>query len=384
MSTAAIPESSWFDGELRLFRDALQRFIVKEVIPNEERWRAQKHVDREFWRLAGSQGFLCTDIPSEYGGVGGDVRHEIVLSEELTRAYSNSWGRAVHSILANYILRHGREEQKQRYLPGMARGEIIGAIAMTEPDAGSDLQSIRTRADKDGDDYRINGAKTFITNGYSADLVGLVCKTDPAERARGMSIILIETKGLDGFRVGKLLDKMGMRGQEAAELFFSDVRVPQSQLLGHTEGKGFFQLMADLPYERVMIMARAQAAIEAALATTVAHAKTRTLFGQKLIEMQNARFKLAEVKTLAAIGRVYLDHCIEQLRRGELDAVTAAMGKLWLANAQNDAAAECLQLFGGYGYIMESPIAHAYVDARVQTIYGGSNEVMKEIIARSL
>lgn len=376
--------SPWRTEELEMFRESLVRFIEREVTPNEQRWRAQKHVDRDFWRLAGAAGFLCTDIPEAYGGMGADFRYEVVLSEELTKANSTSWGRAVHSILANYIARHGTEEQKQRYLPAMARGELIGAIAMTEPAAGSDLQSIQTRAIKDGDDYVITGSKTFITNGFSADLVGLVCKTDPSLRAKGMSIILVETKDLPGFAVGKLLNKMGMKGQEAAELFFDGARVPQGQLLGTEEGKGFFQLMADLPYERTMIMVRAQAAIEAALAMTVTHCRGRELFSQKLIEMQNTRFKLAEVKTIATIGRVFLDHCIAQLHAGDLDAVTAAIGKLWLANMQNEVVAECLQLFGGYGYIMESPIADTYVDARVQTIYGGSNEVMKEVIARSL
>jgi acyl-CoA dehydrogenase len=376
--------SPWMTEELALFRDSVRRFIEREVTPNEPRWRAQKHVDRAFWLKAGEAGLLLTDVPAEHGGMGGDFRYEVVLSEELARANSSAWGRAVHNILAQYIARHGTAAQKARYLPAMARGEMIGAIAMTEPGAGSDLQSIRASAIRDGDDYVINGSKTFITNGYSADLVGLVCKTDPAQRARGMSIVLVETADLSGFSVGKLLDKMGMKGQEAAELFFSDVRVPCGQLLGAQEGQGFFQLMADLPYERTMIMVRAQAAIEAALAMTVDHAKSRKLFGGKLIDLQNTRFKLAEVKTLATIGRVFLDHCIERLARGDLDATTAAIGKLWLANSQNEVVAECLQLFGGYGYIMDYPIADAYVDARVQTIYGGSNEVMKEIIARSL
>ena len=376
--------SPWRNEELDLFRASLKRFIEREVAPNETRWQAQKHVDREFWLKAGESGYLCTDIPNQYGGAGADFRYEAVLSEELVKANSTSWGRAVHSILANYILRYGTEKQKQRYLPKMARGELIGAIAMTEPNAGSDLQSVKTRAIKDADDYIIDGAKTFITNGYSADLIGLVCKTDPEQRANGMSIILVETKDLEGFGVGNLLDKMGMKGQEATELFFDGVRVPQSQLLGDQEGQGFYQLMSDLPYERTMIMVRAQAAIETALKITVAHCKERELFSKKLFELQNTRFKLAEVKAIATIGRVFLDHCIDQLYKGELDSVTAAIGKFWLANMQNDVVAECLQLFGGYGYIMEYPIAHAYVDARVQTIYGGSNEVMKEIIARSL
>lgn len=377
-------QSPWMTEELTLFRDSARKFIEQEVAPHEMRWREQKSVDREFWLKAGEAGLLLTDIAVEYGGGGGDFRFEVVLSEELARANSSSWGRAVSNILAQYIARHGSDQQKEHYLPRMASGEIIGAIAMTEPGAGSDLQSIRTSAVRDGDEYVINGSKTFITNGASADLVGLVCKTDPTQRAKGMSIILIETAGLKGYAVGKLLDKMGMKGQEAAELFFDDVRVPATNLLGVEEGRGFYQLMADLPYERTLIMVRAQAAIEQALAMTVVHAKERELFGGKLIDMQNTRFKLAEIKTSATIGRVFLDHCIERLAKGELDGVTAAMGKLWLANCQNDVVAECLQLFGGYGYIMDSPIADAYVDARVQTIYGGSNEVMKEIIARSL
>lgn len=376
--------SPWRNDELDLFRSSVERFVEKEIKPHEERWRQQKHVDPDFWLIAGEAGFLCTDIPDEYGGMGADFRYEVVLSEELAKANSSSWGRSVHSILANYIARHGTEEQKHHYLPRMASGELIGAIAMTEPQAGSDLQSIATKAIKDGDDYVINGSKTFITNGYNAGLIGLVCKTDPAQRARGMSIILIETKDLQGFSVGKLLDKMGMKGQDATELFFDNARVKQSQLLGEQEGQGFFQLMSDLPYERTMIMVRAQAAIEAVLDMTVTHCKERQLFSEKLIEKQNTKFELAEVKTTATIGRVFLDYCIDRLYKGELDGETAAMGKLWLANSQNDVVAKCLQLFGGYGYIMEYQIAHAYVDARVQTIYGGSDEVMKEIISRTL
>lgn len=376
--------SPWRTEELDAFRSTVQRFIRNEMAPHEQRWRQQKHVDRDLWPKAARAGLLCTDIPAEYGGGGGDFRHEAVLAEELVKARCTSWGRSVHSILANYIARHGTEAQKRHYLPRMAGGELVGAIAMTEPDAGSDLQAIRTRAVADGDDYVIDGSKTYITNGCSADLVGLVCKTDPSQRARGMSIVLVETRGLAGFSTGQPLDKMGMKGQEAAELFFDGVRVRRSQLLGHEEGQGFRQLMADLPYERTMIMVRAQAAIEAALELTVTHCRQRRLFGQQLIDMQNTRFKLAEVKTAATIGRVFLDHCIERLCQGDLDAVTAACGKLWLANTENSVVAECLQLFGGYGYIMDSPIAQAYLDARVQTIYGGSNEVMKEIIARSL
>lgn len=374
----------WETEELSIFRDSVRRFIAHEVLPHESRWQEQKHVDRDFWLRAGKAGLLCTDIPEEDGGMGADFRYEVVLSEELGYARSTSWGRAVHNILAQYISRHGTDQQKQCYLPRMASGELIGAIAMTEPDAGSDLQAIRASALRDGATYRLNGAKTFITNGFMANLVGVVCKTDPNERARGMSIVLVETDDCPGFKVGKQLEKMGMRGQDAAELFFDDVRVPVENLLGGVEGKGFFQLMADLPYERMMIMVRAQAAMESALALTIEHCKERAVFGEKLIDKQNTRFKLAEAKTAVTIGRVFLDHCIEAFAAGELDGTLAAMGKLWLANQQNALVAECLQLFGGYGYIMEYPIAQAYVDARVQTIYGGSNEVMKELIARTL
>ncbi len=375
---------NWESAELTMFRDSVRRFIAQEVLPNEPKWQEQKHVDREFWLKAGEAGLLCTDIPAEDGGLGADFRYEVVLSEELGYARSTSWGRAVHNILAQYISRHGTAEQKERYLPRMASGELIGAIAMTEPDAGSDLQSIRSSAIREGDHYVLNGAKTFITNGCIAGLVGVVCKTDPGERARGMSILLVETDGTQGFKVGKQLEKMGMRGQDAAELFFDNVRVPADNLLGNEEGRGFFQLMADLPYERMMIMVRAQAAMESALELTVEHCKDRSVFGEKLIDKQNTRFKLAEVKTAVTIGRVFLDHCITSFAAGELDGTLAAVGKLWLANQQNEVVAECLQLFGGYGYIMEYPIAQAYVDARVQTIYGGSNEVMKELIARTL
>jgi acyl-CoA dehydrogenase len=376
--------SPWADEELDLFRDAARRFIEKEVTPNEKRWRSQRHVDRDFWRVAGAAGLLCTDISARYGCPGADFRYEAVLSEELARANCTSWGRSVHSILANYIARHGTEAQKHAYLPRLASGALIGAVAMTEPDAGSDLQAIRTHARKDRGDYVINGSKTFITNGFNANLVGLVCKTNPELRAKGMSIVLIETEGLAGFSRGQPLEKMGMKGQDAVELFFADMRVPESQLLGEVEGQGFFQLMTDLPYERTMIMVRAQAAIEYALEHTIAHCRERKLFNQRLLDMQNTRFKLAEAKAAATIGRVFLDHCIGRLAAGDLGAVTAAIGKLWLADTQNRVANECLQLFGGYGYIMDNPIADAFVDARVQTIYGGSNEVMKEIIARAL
>lgn len=376
--------SPWMDEELDMFRDAARRFMEREIVPNEERWRKQGYTDKEFWRKAGEAGLLCADISAEYGGVGADFRYEVVLFEEMARVNCTSWGRSVQGIMANYIQSHGTEEQKHKYLPRMASGELIGAIAMTEPGAGSDLQAIKTRAIVDGDDYVINGSKTFITNGYNANLIGLVCKTDPSQRARGMSIILIETENLEGFQVGKLLNKMGRKGQDTAELFFEDVRVPRTQLLGEEEGKGFYQLMSDLPYERLMITVRALSAIETVLEMTVNHCAEREVFGKKLLEMQNTRFKLAEVKSIAVIGRVFLDYCIEQMRKGELDEVVAAVAKFWMANMENEVVDECLQLFGGYGYIMEYPIAHAYVDARIQTIYGGTNEIMKEIIARSL
>ena len=375
---------AWMDDELELFRDAARRFVENEIVPNDARWREQHLVDRELWTKAGEVGLLCTDIPAEYGGLGGDVRHEAIVVEEVGRRGVTSFGHVVHSIVAHYVLNHGSEEQKRRWLPRMASGELVGAIAMTEPGAGSDLQAVKTRAVRRGDDYVINGAKTFISNGFHAGLVGVVAKTDPGARAKGISILMAETKDLKGYRVGRVLDKIGQNGWDTAEMFFDDVHVPADCLLGGVEGQGFYQLMNDLPYERALLALGGVAAMEYALQLTVDYARGRKVFGKALLELQNTRFKLAEVKTIVQIARVFVDDCIVKLEAGELDTVTASMAKWWLTDMQHKVADECLQLFGGYGYMKEYPISQLFVDSRVQRIYGGANEIMKEIIARSL
>ena len=376
--------SPWMDEELELFRDAARRFVENEVAPNDARWREQKHVDREIWNKAGEVGLLCTDIPAEYGGVGGDARHEAIVTEEMGRHGITSIGHTVHSILAHYVLNYGSEAQKRRWLPRMARGELVGAIAMSEPGAGSDLQSVRTRAVREGNHYVLNGSKTFLSNGLHAGLVGIVAKTDPAQGARGMSIIMVEPEGQAGYRVGRVLDKIGQNGWDTAEIFLDDCRVPADRLLGPAEGQGFVQLMRDLPYERALLALGGVAAMEYALRLTVDYARSRRLFGQALLEMQNARFKLAEVKTQVHLARLCIDDCIQKLAAGTLDTVTASMAKLWITDTQCRVMDECLQLFGGYGYMKEYPISKLYADSRVQRIYGGTSEVMKEIVARSL
>lgn len=376
--------SPWMDEELELFREAVSRFVESEILPHDARFREQHHVDRELWNQAGEVGILCTDIPERYGGVGGDVRHEAVVAEELGRRGITSLGHSVHSIVAHYILNYGTEEQKQRWLPRMATGELVGAIAMTEAGAGSDLQAVKTRAHLNGDDYAIRGSKTFISNGYHAGLVAVVAKTDPAQRAKGISILMVETRDRPGYRVGRVLDKIGQHGWDTAELYFDDVRVPRDCLLGGAEGQGFAQLMDDLPYERTLLAIGGVAAMEYALELTVDYARHRKAFGKTLLEMQNTRFTLAEVKTWVHVARVFIDDCIVKLREGRLDTVDASMAKWWVTDLQSRVADECLQLFGGYGYMKEYPISRLYVDARVQRIYGGANEVLKEIIARSL
>jgi len=376
--------SPWIDDELELYRDAARRFVDTEIVPNDERWREQHHVDRELWDKAGAAGVLCTDIPAEYGGLGGDARHEAVVTEAVAGRGITSFGHTVHSILAHYVLNHGTEEQRRRWLPRMASGELVGAIAMSEAGAGSDLQAIKTRAQREGDHYVINGSKTFISNGLHAGLVGVVAKTDPAQRAKGISILMVEPKDLPGYRVGRVLDKIGQHGWDTAELFFDDVRVPADCLLGGKEGQGFYQMMNDLPYERALLALGGVAAMEYALDLTVDYVRHRKAFGQTLLELQNTRFKLAEVKTLTRVARVFVDDCIVRLAAGTLDTVTASMAKYWVTDMQNKVMDECLQLFGGYGYMREYPISKLFVDSRVQRIYGGSNEIMKEIIARSL
>lgn len=375
---------SWMNEELEMARDTVRRFLEKDMIPDDEAARARGHVDPGLWRKAGELGLLCTDIPQEYGGLGGDFRHEALVHDEMGLRGLTGMSLAVHSIAAHYLLNHGTESQKRRYLPRMASGELIGAIAMTEPGAGSDLQAIRTRAERREGGWVINGSKTFISNGYLAGLVLVVVKTDPAQRAKGMSIMIVETAGRPGFRVGRLLDKIGMKAQDTSELFFDDVQVDVDCVLGGEEGRGFFQLMSDLPYERTLIGVQAAAAMEGAYQATLAYTREREAFGQPVASFQNTRFRLAEIATQVKVARIYVDRCIEDLVAGRLDTVDASMLKYWSTDLQNRVVDECLQLFGGYGYMNEYLIGRMFVDARIQRIYGGTNEIMKEVISRAL
>ncbi|MFZ9873083.1 MAG: acyl-CoA dehydrogenase family protein [Steroidobacteraceae bacterium] len=377
-------ESPWLDEDLKLFRENVARFIETEMVPHDAKWRKQHHVDRDIWRKAGDMGLLCLDLPAEYGCGGGDFRHEVVLYEELSRRAISGFGQGVHSMCAHYVYNYGTEEQKQRWLPRLAKGELIGAIAMTEPGAGSDLQGIRTRAVREGDHFRINGSKIFITNGGSASLLMLVTRTNPTERKRGLSLIMVETENLKGYRVGRVLDKMGMPAQDTAELFFEDVLVPADCLLGSEEGQGMYQLMGDLPYERLVIALCGVGAMEGAVAETSKYVKERKAFGQTIGDMQTIRHKLAEVATLTRVARVFVDDCIQKLLEGKLDNETASMAKYWVTDTQQQVLDECVQMHGGYGYMNEYLVCRMFADSRVQRIYGGTNEIMKELIARSV
>lgn len=372
------------DEDLAIFRETAARFLEAEMVPNDAQWRKQQHVGKEIWHKAGALGLLCTDVSADFGGGGGDFRHEAVLYEELARRGLSGFGQGVHSICAHYLVNHGTAEQKQRFLPRMARGELIGAIGMTEPGAGSDLQGLKTRASRDGEDYVINGSKIFITNGFLAGLIALVVKTQPGTGAKGTSIIMVETANLEGFRVGRILDKMGMKSQDTSELFFENVRVPAANLLGGAEGEGFYQLMGDLPYERVVIAVAAVGAMEGALAETIKYVKDRKAFGKSIAEFQNTKFKLAEIASKARIARVFIDDCIAKIVAGSLDTVTASMAKYWITDTQQEVLDECVQLHGGYGYMNEYLVCRMFADSRVQRIYGGTNEIMKEVISRSL
>lgn len=377
-------QSPWMNDDLRIFRDSVRRFVREELVPRQPRWREQGGPDPEAWARAGAVGALLPDVPDRYGGGGGTFAHECVVLEELARAGVH-FGSSVQSIVGHYLLAFGTEEQKQRWLPPMARGEVVGAIAMTEPAAGSDLQAIRTVARRAGDEYVIDGSKTFITNGARAGLVCLAVKTGPAVSGpRGMSLLLVETRNLAGYRVGRPLEKVGRQGQDVCELFFDGARVPAANLLGGAEGKGFFQIMEQLSYERLSVGVAAVATAEEAVAITVRYAKERTAFGKPLMDLQNTRMKLAECHSGTHVGRVFLDGCIDRHLRGQLDPVTAAMAKYWLTDLQCRVIDECVQLHGGYGYMTEYPIARMWADSRVQRIYAGSNEVMKELIAWSL
>ncbi|MEU5562600.1 acyl-CoA dehydrogenase family protein [Micromonospora musae] len=378
--------SPWSKPEHDDLADLARAFFTREVLPHTDRLVAQGHPDREHYRRAGELGLLGPSVPEQYGGGGGDFTHEAVLLQEQTYAGESSLGLAVHSgIVTGYLVAYGSEEQKRRWLPGLCSGELVGAIAMTEPDGGSDLQAMRTRAVRDGDDYLVTGAKTFISNGGLADLVIVAAKTAPEQRAAGISLLVCEVGGdPEGFRRGRLLTKIGLHANDTAELFFDGLRVPAANLLGDAEGLGFVQLMQQLPQERLVIGVGAVAAMERAVELTVAYAKERTAFGKPLLGHQNTRMVLAECATRTRASRVFLDDCIVRHGRGELDVPTAAMAKYWLTDGQCEVVDRCLQLFGGYGYTTEYPIARMYADARAQKIYGGTNEIMKELIARAL
>ena len=377
--------SSWMTEELDVFRSQFRKFLARDLAPHAEKWRQQKMVDRSAWRGLGEMGALLTSVPEAYGGLGATFAYDAAVFEDLESVVPEALGGVSVSsgIVAHYILNYGSEEQKRRWLPGMARGELIGAIAMTEPGTGSDLQSVRTTARRQGDSYVINGQKTFITNGQTADLIIVVARTG-GPGAKGLSLITVETAGNEGFRRGRNLDKIGLHASDTSELFFEDVVAPPENLLGGEEGKGFVQLMKQLPQERLIIAVGAVASMERAVKLTVDYTKERKAFGQPIIEFQNTAFKLAERKTEAMIARVFVDWCIERLVAGDLDAVTASMAKWWCTQKQVETADECLQLHGGYGYMQEYPISRMFVDARIQKIYGGTNEVMKLLIARSL
>jgi len=372
-----------FTADHEAFRDSVRRFIEREIVPNHAAWEDQGYVDREVWRKAGANGLLCLTMPEEYGGAGVDKLFSIVQIEELTRAGCSGIGFGLHSeIVAPYLLRYGTEEQKQRWLPRLANGEMIGAIAMSEPAAGSDLQAVKTTALRRDDHYVLNGSKTFITNGWHADLVIVVAKTNPEAGAKGTSLLVVE-RGMPGFEKGQRLKKLGLKAQDTSELFFDNVKVPLENLLGG-ENSGFVSLMQELPWERLQIAIAAVASAQIAIDRTIDYVKERKAFGQAVASFQNTRFTLAELQTQVQVARVFVDRCIELLMKRELDAATASMAKYWTTDLQCKVIDECLQLHGGYGFMWEYPIARQFADSRVQRIYGGTNEIMKEVIARSM
>jgi acyl-CoA dehydrogenase len=380
-----LPRPAWMTEDVVLLEDQARRFIAAEFVPHLETWHDEHFYPREVWTKAGAAGLLCASMPEEYGGGGGTFAHEAVIDREYSLAGFDTFGASLHSgIVAPYILNYGTEEQKRRWLPKLATGELIGAIAMSEPGTGSDLQGVRTTAKKSGNGYVLNGSKTFITNGQHANLIIVVAKTDPKQGAKGVSLMVVETADAAGFRRGRKLKKLGMDSADTSELFFEDVSLPAESLLGIEEGQGFFQLMKELPQERLIVATHAVAMIERALALTIDYVKQRQAFGKKIVEFQNTQFVLAECKSEATVAKVFLDHCIERHVKGELDTVTASMAKYWHSDLVGKIVDRCLQLFGGYGYMDEYPISRLYRDARVMRIYAGTNEIMKLLIARSL
>lgn len=385
MEPLQVETPSFMTEDLKIFSDAVDKFLERECVPHKEKWAAQQCVDRDIWYKAGEAGLLCPSAPEEYGGGGGTYAHEAVLMNRLGRSAVDGWGVSLHNaIVAPYITHYGTEEQKRRWLPKLSSGEYVGAIAMSEPAAGSDLQGIKTTAKLDGNHYVINGSKTFITNGQTANLIIVVAKTDPALGAKGTSLMIVETDDVQGFRRGRNLDKIGQKTNDTSELFFDDVRIPTTNMLGTEEGRGFYQLMEQLPQERLNVALGGMAVMERALEVTLDYVKQRQAFGKHIIEFQNTQFKLAECKTQATIAKVFCNHCTQLLLDGKLDPVTASMAKYWVSDLQCSIVDECLQLHGGYGYMNEYPIAEMYRDSRVQRIYGGTNEIMKVLISRSL
>jgi len=380
-------ERTLFNADHEAFRDSFRRFMDKEIAPYHEAWEEQGYVDREVWNKAGDNGFLCMTQPEAYGGANADKLYSVVQMEELARGGFSGIGYGLHTeIVAPYILHYGTEAQKQRFLPRMATGEWIGAIAMSEPGAGSDLQGVKTTAIRQPDgSFLLNGSKTFITNGWHADVVIVVAKTDPTAGAKGTSLLLVE-RGMPGFDKGKRLKKLGLKAQDTSELFFNNVRVPADNLLGGEAqlNRGFICLMEQLPWERIQIAIGAVSAAQAAIDWTVAYVKERKVFGQPVASYQNTRFTLAELQTEVQVARVFVDKCLELLMADKLDTATASMAKYWCSDLQCKVMDECVQLHGGYGYMLEYPITRAYADARVQRIYGGTNEIMKEVITRSM
>ena len=385
MSTLNLPSPSWMTEDVVLLEEQARRFITAEYVPQLEAWSEKGMYDREVWTRAGAAGLLCPAIPEQYGGAGGTFAHEAVIIRELSLAGFDAFGAPLHSgIVAPYILHYGTEEQKRRWLPGLVSGELVGAVAMSEPGTGSDLQGVRTTANKSGNGYVLNGSKTFITNGQHANLIVVVARTDASAGSKGISLMMVETENAPGFRRGRKLRKLGLDAADTSELFFDDVKLPPENLLGSEEGQGFAQLMNDLPRERLIVAVHAQAMIERALALTIDYVKQRRVFGKAIIDFQNSQFILAECKSEATIARVFHDHCIERYLAGTLDTVTASMAKYWITDLQGKIIDRCLQLFGGYGYMEEFPISCMYRDARVMRIYAGTNEIMKLLIARSL
>jgi acyl-CoA dehydrogenase len=387
MSVLDVPPPAFMqDPEIQMFADAANRFFERAAPPKRVAgWREAGQVERSFWRETGVAGFLGVMVPEEYGGPGADFRHELALLDVVARHNLEGFALGLHNVIVTpYIVLHGTEEQKRRWLPKLVSGERVCAIAMSEPGAGSDLQAIRTTARRDGEGYRISGSKTFISNGQIADFIVVVAKTDPAQGSRGVSLLIVETDDAKGFRRGKKLDKIGLDAQDTSELFFDDVWVPAENLLGMQEGKGFSQLMAELPRERLLIAIGAVITMEKALETTIEYVKNRKAFGQRLMDFQNSQFKLADAKAKATVAKVFINDCITKVLNGTLDGTTAAIAKMWVTETEWQIVDDCLQLHGGYGYINDYPIARIFRDSRIARIYGGSTEIMKVIIARSL